>query len=78
MEAIRPYVDERLFDLLSNHKFSKRDFYGNKDGGVRLTLKRTPILSETQPLWANKVEQVIEQVKSVLMEDGSLDVKRAE
>ena len=45
MEPVRPYVDEWFVEYIKNHVFSKRDFYENKDGGVRLTLKLTPFLS---------------------------------
>jgi CRISPR/Cas system-associated endonuclease Cas1 len=69
MEPIRPYVDEWLLDFTKTHLFSKINFYENKDGGVRLTLKLTPYLAETLPLWANKIEPVIEQVKAILIND---------
>jgi CRISPR/Cas system-associated endonuclease Cas1 len=68
MEAVRPYIDEWLLEFINNHVFSKRDFYEKKDGVIRLTLKLTPFLAETLPLWASKIEPVIEQVKAILVD----------
>jgi hypothetical protein len=68
MEPIRTYVDDWLVDFTKAHVFSKRDIYENKDGGVRLTLKLTPFLAETFLLWANEIEPVIKNVKSLLLE----------
>jgi CRISPR-associated protein Cas1 len=67
MEPVRPYVDEWLLEFIKNHVFSKREFYENKDGGVRLTLKLTPFLAETLPLWAENIGRVIKQVKDLLV-----------
>jgi hypothetical protein len=67
MEPVRPCVDEWLLDFTRTHVFSKKDFYETRDGGVRLTLKLTPFLAETLPLWANKIEPVIEAVKNILL-----------
>jgi len=41
-----------------------------------LTLKITPILAETVSLWTNKIEAAIEQVKAILLDDGSLEKKK--
>lgn len=68
MEAVRPDVDMWLLDFISGHKFSAKDFYVKKDGGTRLTLKITPALAETMPLWAKKIEQVIRQVTQILID----------
>ena len=46
MAPIRPDVDEWLLDFVLNHQFSPQDFYEKRDGGIRLTLKITPILAE--------------------------------
>ena len=67
MEPVKPYVDEWMLDFINNHTFSKRDFYETRDGGIRLTLRLTPFLAETLPLWAEKIEPVIEQVKAILV-----------
>jgi len=66
MEAIRPDVDMWLLDFVQNHNFSVKDFYEKRDGEVRLTLKLTLFLAETPPLWSNKIEPVIQQVKQIL------------
>jgi hypothetical protein len=44
-----------------------------KDGGIRLTLKITPILAETVSLWSEMIESVLEQVKSILLDYSSLE-----
>jgi len=67
MEAIRPDAVAWLLEFVQNHIFTVKDFYGKRDGGVRLTLKLTPFLAETIQLWANKIEPVIEQVKEILL-----------
>ena len=69
MEPVRPYVVEWLLDFINHYTFSKKDFYETKDGGIRLTLRLTPFLAETLPLWAEKIEPVIEQVKIILLSD---------
>jgi CRISPR/Cas system-associated endonuclease Cas1 len=70
MEATRSDVDMWLLDFIRGHKFSARDFYVKKDGGTRLTLKITPTLAETVPIWAKKVEPVIANItKIVLLEE---------
>jgi CRISPR/Cas system-associated endonuclease Cas1 len=70
MEAVRPDVDGWLLEFVQNHKFTVKDFYEKRDGGIRLTLKITPILAETVPLWSEKIESVIEQVKAIIMDVG--------
>lgn len=70
MEAVRPDVDTWLLKFVENHKFSVKEFYEKRDGGIRLTLKITPILAETVSLWSKKLESVIQQVKSILVDDG--------
>ncbi|OGO66539.1 MAG: hypothetical protein A2030_01555 [Chloroflexi bacterium RBG_19FT_COMBO_50_10] len=72
MEPVRPYVDEWLLDFINNHAFSKKDFYETRDGGVRLTLRLTPFLAETLPLWVEKIEPVIEQVKTILVDNRAI------
>ncbi|OGO14164.1 MAG: hypothetical protein A2Y53_06500 [Chloroflexi bacterium RBG_16_47_49] len=56
--------------------FQKR-FYENRVGGVRLTLKLTPFLVETLPIWANKIEPVIEQVKVILLKNKLVKEEKA-
>ena len=73
MEAVRPDVDMWLLDFVQNHDFSVKDFYEKRDGGIRLTLKITPILAETVSLWSEKIEAVIEQVEGILLKNKSPD-----
>jgi CRISPR/Cas system-associated endonuclease Cas1 len=68
MESVRPDVDAWLLEFLQNHIFSKNNFYEERDGGIRLTLKITPILAETVPLWSEKIESVIGRVKAILLD----------
>jgi hypothetical protein len=51
--------------------FQKIKFYEKRDGGIRLTFKITPILAETISLRSEMIESVIEQVKSILLDDRS-------
>jgi hypothetical protein len=76
MEAVRSDVDDWLLDFIKTHEFSRKDFYEKRDGGIRLTLKLTPLLEETIPLWANKIEPVLEKVKAILLDDRPLERKR--
>jgi len=66
MDAVRPDVDAWLLEFVQNHKFSVKDFYEKRDGGIRLTLKITPILAEIVTLWSVKIESVIKRVKAIL------------
>ena len=66
MDAIRLDVDAWLMEFVQNHKFTIKDFYETRDGGVRLTLKLTPFLVETLPLWTEKIEPVINSVMQLL------------
>ena len=52
---------------------TSKDFYKKNDGGIRLTLKITPILAETVSLWVERVEPVVARVKAILMDHDSLD-----
>jgi hypothetical protein len=59
MEAGRLDVDDWLLDYVGGHKFSARDFYEKKEIGIRLTLKLTPLLTETVRLWSEQVGPVV-------------------
>jgi hypothetical protein len=67
MEPIRPDVDAWLLEFIQNHIFSPKDFYEKRDGGIRLSLKITPLLAESVSIWSDKIESTIEQVESVLL-----------
>jgi CRISPR/Cas system-associated endonuclease Cas1 len=41
MKPVRPDVDAWLIEFIQNHKYSIKDFYEKRDGGIRLTLKIT-------------------------------------
>ena len=71
MDAVRPDVEAWLLEFMQNHTFSARDFYKKRDGGIRLTLKITPFLAETIPLWTSNIEPVLEKVKAILLDDKS-------
>jgi CRISPR-associated protein Cas1 len=75
METVRPDVDAWLLEFFQNHKFTAKDFYEKKDGGIRLTLRITPILAETVSLWSEKIESVIEQVEGVLLKNQNPEYK---
>ena len=75
MEAVRPDVDDWLLEFVQNHIFSVKDFYEKRDGGIRLTLKITPILAETVSLWSEKIESVIEQVEGILLKNQNPNFK---
>jgi CRISPR/Cas system-associated endonuclease Cas1 len=75
MEPIRPDVDAWLLEFLQTHIFSAKDFHEKKDGGIRLTLRITPILAETVSLWSEKTELVIEQVEGVLLRSQNPEYK---
>jgi len=77
MEAVRPDVDSWLLEFVQNHNFSLKDFHEKRDGGIRLTLKITPILAETVSLWSEKIESVIKQVRAILLNGKSLEKKKA-
>jgi CRISPR/Cas system-associated endonuclease Cas1 len=76
MEPVRSDIDAWLLDFVQNHRFSVKDFYEKRDGGIRLTLKITPSLAETISRWTNKIEAVIEQVKAILLDEGSIEKKK--
>lgn len=75
MEPVRQDVDAWLLGFVQNHQFSPKDFYEKRDGGIRLTLKITPILADTTPLWAEHIEFIVGQVKAILLNTGSMDKK---
>jgi CRISPR/Cas system-associated endonuclease Cas1 len=73
MEAIRPRVDDWLLEFIQRHEFTKKDFYEKRDGGIRLTLKITPILTETISYWSADIDDVINQVEGILLNHKSID-----
>jgi hypothetical protein len=51
MEAVRPCVDSWLAAWLAEARFSKRDFYEEADGTIRITRPLTSHLAMTAPIW---------------------------
>jgi CRISPR-associated endonuclease Cas1 len=51
IEAVRPYVDAWLVTWLASARFSKRDFYEEADGAIRLTRPLTSHLAMTAAIW---------------------------
>jgi len=50
-EALRPYVDAWLVTWLASARFSKRDFYEEGDGAIRLTRPLASHLAMTAAIW---------------------------
>lgn len=74
MEAARPYVDGWLAAWLSTARFSKRDFYEDGDGTIRLTRPLTSHLAMTAPIWRPAVHAIAGWLARALA--GSLDAER--
>jgi hypothetical protein len=51
MEAVRPRVDGWLAVWLADASFSKRDFYEESDGTIRITRPLTSHLAMMAPIW---------------------------
>lgn len=58
MEAARPYAEAWLLSCLSETRLSKRDFYEEGDGAIRITRPLTSYLAMTAPLWRRAAETV--------------------
>lgn len=58
MEAIRPYAEAWLLTCLAESRFSKRDFYEEADGTIRITRPLTSYLAMTAPLWRRAADVV--------------------
>jgi CRISPR-associated endonuclease Cas1 len=58
MEACRPCVDSWLAAWLSDARFSKRDFYEEGDGTIRITRPLTSHLAMTAPIWRPAAQAV--------------------
>jgi len=67
IESIGPDIDAWLFEFILNHVFSAKGFYEKRDGGIRITLELAPLFAEIVSLWSEKIDSIIEQVKSVLL-----------
>jgi hypothetical protein len=58
MEAARPCVEAWLLSCLAETRFSKRDFYEEGDGAIRITRPLTSYLAMSAPLWRRAAETV--------------------
>jgi CRISPR associated protein Cas1 len=58
MEAVRPGVDGWLAAWLADASFSKRDFYEDSDGTIRITRPLTSHLAMTAPIWRPAAQAV--------------------
>ena len=58
MEAVRPRVDGWLAAWLAGARFSKRDFYEESDGTIRITRPLTSHLAMTAPIWRPAAQDV--------------------
>jgi CRISPR-associated endonuclease Cas1 len=58
MEAVRHCVDGWLAAWLADARFSKRDFYEENDGTVRITRPLTSHLAMTAPIWRPAAQSV--------------------
>jgi hypothetical protein len=58
MEAVRPGVDGWLAAWLAEANFSKRDFYEESDGTIRITRPLTSHLAMTAPVWRPAAQSV--------------------
>jgi CRISPR-associated protein Cas1 len=58
MEAVRPRVDGWLAAWLAEARFSKRDFYEESDGTIRITRPLTSHLAMTAPVWRPAAQAV--------------------
>jgi hypothetical protein len=58
MEAVRPCVDGWLAAWLADTRFSKRDFYEEGDGTLRITRPLTSHLAMTAPIWRPAAQTV--------------------
>lgn len=58
IEVVRPYVDGWLVAWLATARFSKRDFYEEADGAIRLTRPLTGHLAMTAAIWRPAAQAV--------------------
>jgi CRISPR-associated endonuclease Cas1 len=58
MEAVRPCVDAWFVAWLEEARFSKRDFYEEPDGTIRITRPLTSHLAMTAPIWRPAAQAV--------------------
>jgi CRISPR-associated protein Cas1 len=69
MEAVRPCVDSWLAAWLAEARFSKRDFYEESDGTIRITRPLTSHLAMTAPIWRPAAQAVAGWLARAFMGD---------
>jgi CRISPR-associated protein Cas1 len=69
MEAVRPCIDGWLAAWLRDAWFSKRDFYEEPDGTVRITRPLTSHLAMTAPIWRPAAQSVASWLARALVGD---------
>jgi CRISPR-associated protein Cas1 len=69
MEAVRPSVDSWLAAWLAEARFSKRDFYEESDGTIRITRPLTSHLAMTAPIWRPAAQAVAGWLARAFMGD---------
>jgi hypothetical protein len=69
MEAVRPRVDAWLAAWLADASFSKRDFYEESDGTIRIARPLTSHLAMTAPIWRPAAQAVAGWLAQALMGD---------
>jgi hypothetical protein len=74
MEAVRHCVDAWLAAWLVDARFSKRDFYEESDGAIRITRPLTSHLAMTAPIWRPAAQAVAGWLAQALT--GGLGEKR--
>ncbi len=74
IEVVRPYVDGWLVAWLSTARFSKRDFFEEPDGTVRLTRPLTSHLAMTAAIWRPAAQAVAGWLARAL--GGGIDRER--
>ncbi len=68
MEAVRPHVDECVYELCATRTFRARDFHETTTGVCRILPPLTHLLAETSSHWAELVAPIAEQIASTLRE----------
>jgi CRISPR-associated protein Cas1 len=79
LEVMRPYIDRWFFEWLTQREFSKRDFYEERDGTIRITLPLRNELPQTAKVWRPMCEGIsrwLLQVYRTRLEPRALSLAR--
>lgn len=69
LETVRPYIDERVLNLLGRRHFSARDFYETRDGTCRLMPTLTHELATWLPAIAQQLAPTAEAIAHHFIDD---------